>query len=177
MPVEITYETKAETVALWDCVVILATRTSLSLDALRSVERTMSRAALDKPMCTLVVFGQRTALPDSELVRVMSGMVQASPAVCGARVVPGRGLWATALRGMTHAPELTAVPERPRRTFNEIYDASQWLQAMMQRDPGFRAHLTTITGTLVYGSPSFRRDSQVADYLTNDGSSEPFPRA
>ena len=177
MRVEITYETKAETVALWDCVVILATRTALSLDALRSVERTMSAAALDKPMCMLTVFGQRTQLPDSELLRFMAGLVQASPAVCGARVVPGRGLWATALRGMTHAPELSAVPERPRRTFTDIYSAAQWLQAMMQRDPGFRAHLTTITGTLVYGSPSFRRDSQVADYLTDDSSNEPFPRA
>jgi hypothetical protein len=172
MRVEILYETQAEAVAAWDQVVITVTRTGLSLDAIRCSERAMKAKAAERPMCTLAVFGQRTALPDSDLLRVMSQVVQASPAICGARVVPGRGLWATALRGMTNAPGLSSPPDRPRKTFHAIDAAAAWLATIMQRDTAFRAQLTTITGTLLYGSPSFRRDSQVADYLTNDGSFE-----
>ena len=37
---------------------------------------------------------------------------------------------------------------------------------------GEEAQLATIAGTLVYGSPSWRRASQVAPYLTQDDSEE-----
>jgi hypothetical protein len=170
--VDIMHDTSTDTVAVWDQVVILATRTALTMDALRCVDRLCTTLAKERPMCMLSVFGQRTQLPDSVTLSAATSIVRESAVQCSARVVPGHGLWATALRGMVNVTAQAALPERPRKTFGAIDEATAWLAEMMTRDMAFRSQLATITGTLVYGSPSWKRESQVMDYL-NDGSSDP----
>lgn len=164
--IEVVHETTASTVATWCDVAILAVRTAITLDAVQIFVEASNRLARDRPACSLFVIGERTQLPEFDVLEATSAATRQSQAICGARVIPGHGLWATALRGMVNKAMPSFPSDRPRETFNSIQEATAWLAGTMGQETHWRLQLTTMAGTLVYGSPSWNRASQIQPYLS-----------
>lgn len=166
--IEIIYENKSSRVATFRDVVVLAARTQLSPEALHVYVDTVNERAHAEPTCGLIVVGERTELPSPDVLRVLTIVMRASLAMYTARVIPGQGMWATALRGMVNTAQLASGAERAARTFSTVQDAASWLAYVMGHEATWRLQLTTMAGTLLYGSPSWNRASQMAPYLAGD---------
>jgi hypothetical protein len=168
MRIDVIHDSRVNALAASRDVVIMAVRSAITLDVLqRFVDATNLRAE-EGPVCSLTVFGERTVLPDPEILQAASAIMPKSKAAYGARVIPGHGLWSTALSGMANSVLAHANILR-RRRFDTIPDAVQWLALNMGRDAAWRQQLTTLSGTLLYGSPSWNRASQMAPYLRAEG--------
>ncbi len=162
---QLIYETQQVTVAAWRHVTIFAVREAITAEALRAYVEVTNRLASEGPNCVLSVVGEQTELPGPEVVRAGVVALQASTATCRAWVIPGSGLWATAFKGMVRQA-LTPVAAGAQETFSVIDEATCWLSQMMATDLRWRLHLTTLAGTLVYGSPSWMRRSQATGYFS-----------
>jgi hypothetical protein len=163
--IDIVHEAGGAAVATWKDVVVLATRTAITLDAVRAYIDTINAAARIRPTAGLTVIGQRTALADSEVLQQVSTAANRCLATCMARAIPGQGLWVTALRGMASSVHVWATPGKPRETFQSIPEATAWMARIMNKEQTWQGQLCTIAGTLLYGSPSWNRASQMAPYL------------
>jgi hypothetical protein len=163
--IEIVHEMGGAAVATWKDVVVLATRTAITLESVRAYIDTINAAARVRPTSGLTVIGQRTALPDKDVLKSISTAASRCLATCMARAIPGQGLWVTALRGMASSVQVWATPGRPQETFQSIPDATAWMAKIMNKDQTWQGQLSTMAGTLLYGSPSFNRASQIAPYL------------
>jgi hypothetical protein len=166
--VEVVHETSEASVACWQQTVIFAVRTAFTDAGLASFVEATNARARDSPVCTLLLVGERTELPTPMLLHAVSHAMRSNRATCAARVVPGRGMWATAFRGMLNTAQLNTGEERVQAAFTAVRDAASWLAHTMNRDSTYRAQLATIAGTLVYGSPSWNRRSQIEPYLADD---------
>jgi len=162
----VAYETAEVSVATWNQVTILAAREAITLEALRAYVEVTNRLAAAGPNCALSVVGERTRLPEADVQRAGVEALATCNAVCRARVVPGNGLWATAFKGMIRQT-LTISATDPQATFSTLHEAVGWLAARMAMDMRFRLQLTTLAGTLVYGSPSWSRQSRAVGHLSN----------
>jgi len=152
--VHIVYETSQAAVATWRHATVLAFRERISVEAIEACVSAANRLALETQCCVLSIVGERVQVPDIEAMRSATAMLQDTSAVCRARVVLGTGLRASAIRGAVG--------------FTTIQEATVWLAHTMNKDATWRQQLTTMAGTLLYGSPSFSRRSQIAPYLAGE---------
>jgi hypothetical protein len=166
--IEIVHEAGGAAVATWRDVVVLATRTAITVESVRSYIDTINALSRVRPTAGLTVIGQRTALPDKTVLQSVQTISSRCLATCMARAIPGQGLWVTALRGMVSSVSVWTMPGRPRETFHSIPEATAWMARIMNKDVTWHGQLATMAGTLVYGSPSWNRASQMAPYLEGD---------
>jgi hypothetical protein len=167
--IDVIYETPSASVATWRDAVIFTTRTAILEDALQAYVHTTNQLVREQQrVAALCVIGEKTKLPDQETVRAIRDAMRTCLATCTARVIPGQGLWATAIRGMMTSAQEGSVAAGPRETFGSIHEAAAWLGAAMGKESAWSGQLATLTGTLLYGSPSWGRASQMAPYLVDD---------
>lgn len=166
--VSIVHETSHAAVATWRQVAVMAFRERVTVEAIDACLAATNRLALETPCCVLAIFGERVPVPDSDAMKAAVASLRDSRAVCRARVVPGIGMRASAIRGAIESAQASSGDRRPQEQFVSIQDATAWLAHTMSRDAVWRQQLTTVSGTLLYGSPSFVRHSQIAPYLAGE---------
>lgn len=164
----IVHETTHAAVATWRQVVVVAYRDRISVEVILAAVDATNRLALEMPTCLLTVFGERAQMPEPEAIRASLKALQDARSVCCARVILGKGLLPSALRGLLDANQRNSGDKRPQAQFTTIQEATSWLGHTMGKSALWRQQLTTFSGTLLYGSPSFSRHSQVAPYLAGE---------
>lgn len=173
--VSIVYETSDAVVATWRQVTILAFREHMTPEPLQVCVSVTNRTALEMPACVLTIIGERATVPDTEVMRAAVSMLQTTRSVCRARVVAGSGLRASAIRGAIESAQASSGDKRPQGQFTTIPEATAWLAFTMGKDATWRQQLSAVAGTLLYGSPSYSRRSQIAPYLAGEDVSRSDP--
>lgn len=164
----IVHETSHAAVAIWRQVVVLVVRDRFTQESLDAAVSALEQQSQEAPTCLLTIVGERTQLPDPAVMKTLVKALQNGRAVCRARVVPGQGMRPTATRWMLENADTSSGNARPNESFATIQEAADWLGRTMSKDVAWRLQLATVAGTLLYGSPSFSRRSQVARYLAGE---------
>lgn len=166
--IDIEYESDGAAVIAWGQVVVIAVFSRADVEVFRATLSAAQRLSARGKACSLAVVKSGASLPLTPAEEASFEAEADGYLACSARVLPAYGPWERGMRDTLQRIDQASGKKRPRGTFSRIETASEWLAQSMGQDHLWQSQLTTLAGTLLYGTPSWTRPSQRSDLLCGE---------
>ena len=141
----VTEEREGHIIAVYDRVIIIVIRTTITADAIRRAVALSHKIIAERgELASLMIVGPHWKMPGPDVINTAQDTTKVAPAqfVCTANVILGQGFVASTARSMlTMIEKVYARKHRHQETVDDLTRGATWIMTHLNEDMEFRRKL------------------------------------